>query len=220
MNLEQARFNMIEQQIRPWQVLDDRVLQCFEQIHRDLFVPEAYQGLAYADFQVPLEQQGQSMFPPVVEGRMLQALNIQPADIVLEIGTGSGYMTACMAALGKHVVSYEVDNDLLQRARAKLTQMGYENIRLENGDAFSLADYRERFDAIAITGALHCLPESLYPALTVGGKLFCIVGESPVMQAQLITRISADEWQQQDLFETDLPHCQDALCCKDSPLDS
>lgn len=215
MNLEQARFNMIEQQIRPWEVLDERVLNCFEEVHRDLFVDEQYQNLAYADYQLPINDQ-EKMFPPVVEGRMLQALAIQPGDMVFEIGTGSGYITACLAALGKQVLSYEVDTELLQQAQERLDKLGYNNINIENGDAFSCCDFRERFDVICITGALHQIPECFYPALTLGGRMFCVVGDSPVMQALLITREDEQQWSVTRLFETDLPYCQDQNSCKDS----
>ena len=200
---EVAKFNMIEQQIRPWEVLDGQVLSVINEVNREDFVPERYRGLAYADCRIPLGE-GSFMFPPAVEGRMLQALLIEPDDQILEIGTGSGYITACLATLGQQVLSLEISAEVQSSARQSLDKCGLENITLEVTNVFE-RQLDQAFDVIAVTGSVKSVPEKLKQALTIGGRMFVIVGQSPVMQALLITRANANEWISQSLFETDLP---------------
>jgi len=202
---EQARFNMIQQQIRPWDVMDERVLDTMMEIPREPFVRDAYRGLAYADIEVPLGS-GQLMMAPRVVARMLQALDVQPQDQVLEIGCGSGYGTACLAALGRQVVSMELDAGLLAGARETLQQRGVRNVELREGDALAGSVERGPFDVIAVTGSLpsEASLEELESQLSEGGRLFVVVGEDPVMEALLITRIGELELRREVLFETSL----------------
>ncbi len=198
-----AKFNMIEQQIRPWEVLDHRVLSVMEQLNREDFVAESYKGLAYADCQIPVAE-GVRMLPPTVEGRMLQALTIQPDDEVLQIGSGSGYLTACLASLARQVTSADTRTIIRDLARENIVNCGLDNVSFEN-QGMAAVNSNEAFDAIAVTGSLPGVPENLKQALKTGGRLFVIVGNSPVMQALLITRVGQAEWTTQSLFETDLP---------------
>ncbi|GAB4362131.1 MAG: protein-L-isoaspartate O-methyltransferase [Gammaproteobacteria bacterium] len=209
MNLEQARFNMIHQQIRPWEVLDDEVLGVLDRIPRDRFVPQAYRGLAYADISIPLEH-GQSMMPPRLEAKLLQALAIRPTDRILEVGTGSGFLTACLATLGQHVYSVDIFSDFTIEAAKKLKEMGIENVTLETGDAINGWDKHAPYDAIAITGSLPGLPEVFKQQLAVGGRLFAVLGDEPIREATLVTRSSDTEWVSEALFETDLPELVNA----------
>ena len=205
-NSEQARFNMIEQQIRPWEVMDERVLGTMMEIPREPFVPDAYRGLAYADIEVPLGSD-QLMMAPRVVARMLQALDVRPEDRVLEIGTGSGYGTACLAALGRKVVSIEAAAGLLAQARETLQQQGVRNVELRKGDGLAGPVGGGPFDVIAVTGSLPSEEplEDLEAQLKDGGRLFVVVGEDPVMEALLITRIGDLELRRETLFETSLP---------------
>jgi protein-L-isoaspartate(D-aspartate) O-methyltransferase len=198
-----AKFNMIEQQLRPWEVLDGKVLSAINQINREDFVPDRYKGLSYADCQIPLSKAA-AMFPPTVEGRLLQALLINPEDHILEIGTGSGYITACLATLGKQVLSLDIDSDTQQTAAAVLEKLSINNVSLEHSNAFECT-YEQAFNVIAVTGSVTSVPDNLKQALSLCGRLFIIVGESPAMQALLITRVSNNEWTTESLFETDLP---------------
>ncbi len=202
-NAETAKFNMIEQQIRPWEVLDNQVLTTLDQIDREDFVRETYKGLAYADCQIPLGH-GVSMLPPTIEGRMLQALLIKAEDEVLEVGSGCGYVTACLAHLAQRVSSFDSNSDIIDFAKTNVANCGQDNVDFEHRDLAQI-DAIEAFDVIAVTGSLPSVPENLKQALKTGGRLFVIVGSSPVMQALLITRIGATEWTTQSLFETDLP---------------
>ena len=203
MSFEQARFNMIEQQIRPWEVLDQRVLDVMAQTPREDFVPPLYRQLAFADVAIPLGH-NQVMMMPKVEARMLQGLAVQATDRVLEVGTGSGFITACLARLGDTVVSVDILPEFTQAARRKLPFHGIKNVVLHTGDAV----YRwgdQRYDVIAITGSLPTLPEQWPKQLTIGGRLFVVVGEPPIMEALLITRLSEHEWTRDSLFDTELP---------------
>ena len=204
MNMAQARHNMIEQQIRPWEVLDQRVLELIDGLPRDKFVPTAYRKLAYADINVPLEH-GQVMMPPKVEARMLQALDIKEYDTILEVGTGSGYVTALLARSGKQVFSVDIYPDFVDSAARKLAEVGISNVTLENGDGVAGWDRHGPYDAIAITGSLPALHDSFPQSLKIGGRLFVITGQAPVMQARLITRTTEQGWTDQVLFETVLP---------------
>lgn len=204
MNFERARFNMVEQQIRTWEVLDERILALVGRMPREDFVPPAYRKLAFVDMNIPLSH-GQVMMAPKVEARMLQTLEVDPHDTVLEIGTGSGYVTALLAALSKHVHSVEILPELHTEAGAKLAAHGIRNATLELGDAASGWVQHAPYDVIAVTGSLPLLPEQLRQQLKIGGRLFAIVGKSPAMEARLIRRIETDSWAETSLFETDLP---------------
>ena len=200
-NLDQARHNMVEQQVRPWDVLDPKVLEILDHIPRDAFTPEAYRALAYADTEIPLGN-GHTMMHPVVEGRMLQSLDLQATDTVLEIGTGSGYITACLAKLCAHVDSIEIDQAISDAAAARLKQQNIYNVSLSVGDAVKDFDPSKKYDAICITGSLVKMQDSYKNALNVGGRLFVIIGEDPIMQAHLFTRTDENAWSDQILFET------------------
>ena len=208
-NLQQARHNMVLQQIRPWDVLDQRVLDLLEEMPREDFVPESYRKLAYADIAVPLGH-AEVMMPPRVEARMLQALNIQSSETVLEIGTGSGFTTALLAKLARHVFSVDIHAEFTEAAAQKLTAHGIINVSLETGDAARGWPNCGQVDVIAITGSLPLLPEAFEQSLKPGGRLFAIVGDSPAMEALLITRLSEDEFRRETLFETDLPALRNA----------
>ncbi len=201
---EQARFNMIEQQIRPAEVLDQRVLEVIANTPREAFVPANYRDLAFSDINIPLPN-GQMMMKPIMEGRLLQALDIQPEDSILEIGTGSGYFTALLAKLGKQVHSVEIDANIMATTQTRLTTQSIENVVLLQGDASRGWEQDGPFDVIAITGSLPILPENFQQQLTVGGRLVVIVGQSPAMQVLLITRVSETQWTTTALFETDFP---------------
>jgi protein-L-isoaspartate(D-aspartate) O-methyltransferase len=204
MDTELARFNMIEQQIRPAEVLDPRVLDTIANTPREAFVPAGYRELAYADISIPLGHD-EVMMKPILEARLLQALNVQPADKVLEIGTGSGYFTALLAKLGGHVHSVEIHPELSEQAAARLAAQGIHNVTLSQGDAARGWNQDGPFDVIAITGSLPILPESFQQSLKVGGRLVVIVGSAPVMDVQLITRVAQNQWTTESLFETVLP---------------
>jgi len=212
-NLAKAKFNMIEQQIRPWEVLDSRVLDVFDKIEREHFVPEQYKGLAYADCQLPLIK-GESMLPPTLEGRMLQALNLKTNDSVLEIGSCSGYITACLATLADQVLSVDCLQQATDLASSNLQSLKNDavakSVRLQTISALSDIAYKDRFDAITVcAGSLAAIPENLKNALAIGGRLFAVTGQAPVKQAQLVTRLSQSEWNTVTLFETDIP----AIAC-------
>jgi protein-L-isoaspartate(D-aspartate) O-methyltransferase len=203
-DIEQARFNMIEQQVRPWDVLDQRVLDAMQMIPRENFVPERYRSLAFADTNIPLGHD-QVMMAPNVEGRLLQALAIQPDDTILEIGTGSGYLTACLARLGRHVTSIDIEPEFTAQAAAKLAAQGISNITLETADAAAGVERGKSFDVIAVTGSLPLLQQQFHHNLNTGGRLFVICGQLPIMEALLITRVDATHWSRESLFETSIP---------------
>jgi protein-L-isoaspartate(D-aspartate) O-methyltransferase len=200
---EVAKFNMIEQQIRPWEVLDSQVLAVINEVDRRDFIQDKYKGLAYADCQIPIGT-GATMLPPIIEGRMLQSLLIEADDSILEIGSGCGFITACLAKLGRQVLSLDINEEALSLARQNTDHYGLENIEFEAVNVFD-CKYDQAFDVIAVGGSVRKVPENLKQALIIGGRLFIIVGQSPVMQALLITRVSGNEWTTQSLFETDLP---------------
>lgn len=201
MNFEQARSNMVEQQVRTWEVLDPAVLDVLGSLHREDFVPVAQRRLAYADLSLPIGE-GQHMMKPVVEGRLLQALEIKPGDEVLEIGTGSGYLTACLARLGGKVTSVEYHESLSRQAAARLRDAEGE-IQLEVGDALVDFQPQGRFDAIAVTGSVAELPERFVSWLRPGGRIFFVRGDSPVMEA-VVAEKSEQGLIETSLFETDL----------------
>ncbi len=200
---EVAKLNMIAQQIRPWEVLDHQVLSVMQQLNREDFVAEPYKGLAYADCQIPVAE-GIRMLPPTIEGRMLQALTIRPDDEVLQLGSGSGYLTACLASLARQVTSIDNRSSILELAQENIANCGLDNVSFDQQELAAF-NRSEAFDAIAVTGSLAAIPDNLKQALRTDGRLFVIVGESPVMEALLITRVGASEWTTQSLFETDLP---------------
>ena len=202
-NAETAKFNMIEQQIRPWEVLDNQVLSTLSRLNRVDFVRDAYKGLAYADCQIPLGN-GVSMLPPTIEGRMLQALLISADDDVLEVGSGCGYVTACLAHLAHRVSSFDSSAEIIDFASTNVASCGLDNVDFAQRGLAQI-DATDAYDVIAVTGSLPVVPENLQQALKTGGRMFVVVGRSPVMQALLITRIGASEWTTQSLFETDLP---------------
>ncbi|MEW6353189.1 MAG: protein-L-isoaspartate O-methyltransferase [Pseudomonadota bacterium] len=205
MNIEQARFNMIEQQIRTWEVLDQSVLDLLARVPREEFVPPAYRKLAFADINIPLGH-GQVMMQPKVEGRLLQALQIQPRDTILEVGTGSGYVTALLANLGAQVCSVDIFPDFTDTARRKLAAHGIGNVTLETGDAAQGWAAHGPYDVIAVTGSLPlATTQGFEQSLKVGGRLFVIVGRAPAMEALLITRVDDAQWVRESLFETDIP---------------
>ena len=207
MNFEQARFAMIEQQVRPWDVLDTRVLSAMKAVRREDFVADAHRQLAFADLPLPLAH-GESMLKPVLEGRLLQALALEPGDEVLEIGTGSGYLTACMARLARAVTSIDLHADFTTAAKARLERAGIGNVRLETADAFAWQPGRS-FDAIAVTGAVAELPAAFGQWLRPGGRMFVVRGYSPVQEALRVTR-RGEELAAESLFETDIPYLHGA----------
>ena len=204
-DFEQARFNMIEQQIRPWDVLDQRVLDVIATTPREAFVPEKYKTtLAFSDISIPLDHD-QYMLPPKLEGRMLQSLDLRPTDKVLEIGTGSGYFTACLARLAARVLSVDIFADFKKAAEHKLAAQGISNVELKTDDVAAGWTAEAEFDAIVLTGSLPVLHEGFHRSLTLGGRLLVIVGRQPIMEALLITRVGPDQWAQESLFDTAIP---------------
>lgn len=199
-----ARETMVEQQVRPWDVLDMRVLEVIGSVPREAFVAEAHRPLAYSDLELPLGH-GESMAKPVFEGRMLQALDLSPGDAVLEIGSGSGYIAACLGRLARDVVGIERHADLAEAARARLSALGLENnVRIETVDAFAW-DTDRRFDAICVGGAVDSIPERFLQWLRPGGRMFIVQGRRPAMDAVLV-RNEADGPRIDSLFETDVPY--------------
>ena len=203
MDFERARFNMVEQQVRPWEVLDTRVLDLLEQVHREDFVPVRYRKMAFADLSIPLAH-GQDMMCPKVEGRMLQSLGIRQDDSVLEIGTGSGFITACLSRLAKRVVSVEIFDDLHEEARQRLQERYLHNIELFVGDVMRGWQPEQAHDVIVVTGSVPLVPGRFRDWVNPGGRLFAVTGESPAMEAKLLTRVGFSDWREESLFETDL----------------
>jgi len=204
MNFEQARQNMIEQQIRTWEVLDHRILDLLEQVHREDFVPPAYRNLALADVRIPIGHDEVTMTPKV-EARILQSVAIQPHEQVLEIGTGCAYFTALLASSGQHVTSVDIYKSFTQEAFAKLQSHSLTNITLETGDASRGWGKDIPYDAIILTGSLPVMNPVFQQQLKPGGRLFVITGTDPVMEAHLITRVGDQEWRDESLFETNIP---------------
>ena len=203
-DLETARFNMVEQQIRPFEVIDVRVLKTLQTVPRERFVGDEYQGLAFADVAVPIGE-GQHMMKPVLEAHLLQALNVQPGDSVLEIGTGSGFITACLADLGGVVTSYEINSVLSANAAENLHALGVKNVELVNGDGLQASLAPNSFKVVAVTGSLPAYPTYLEDLLAPGGRLFVVVGTEPAMTAMLVSRNADGEIWKETLFETVLP---------------
>jgi protein-L-isoaspartate(D-aspartate) O-methyltransferase len=200
MNFDTARNQMLAQQIRAWNVLDDRVLDVLRHTARELFVPQQDRELAFADVEIPIGC-GQVMMNPKVEARLLQELAIDALDEVLEIGTGSGYLTACLAKLGRHVTTIEIFGDLSAAADARLRALSLGNIEYEVADALALSGKRQ-FDVVAVTGSVPVLTDHFISMLRPHGRLFVVVGRAPAMEARLVTKHSDGTWTAVSLFET------------------
>lgn len=201
MNIEQARFNMVEQQIRPWEVLDPGVLELLFEVKREGFVPQEHAALAFADLEIPLGH-GEAMMQPKVEARILQELAIQPHEAVYEVGTGSGYLTALMARRARHVTSAEIHADLQAAAAESLKRAGIHNVTLLAGDSARAPLAESAFDVIVLTGSTPVLPQAFLDRLTPGGRLFAVIGDAPVMKAVLVRQPQAGSFQHVELFET------------------
>ncbi len=210
MDIERARFNMVEQQIRPWEVLDPVVLDLLMRLHREDFVPEQHRALAFADLEIPLGH-GECMLAPKLEARMLQELGVQHSDSILEVGTGSGYMTALLASLGRHVYSVDIMPDFTRTAAARLAAHSIGNVTLETGDAARGWDKHGPYDVIVLTGSVPVLPESFQQSLNPGGRLLPVVGTAPAMQARLITCTGNGACNAVTLFETCTTPLKNAL---------
>lgn len=208
-NVELARTNMVDNQIRTWDVLDLRVLAALDAVHRDQFVAESYRKVAFADTPLPLGH-GEVMLKPVVVGRLLQGLLVQDHESVLEIGTGSGYLTACLGQLAADVTSVEQHADLADAARARLQRSGVGNASVETAEAIHGWRSERQFDAVVVTGAVWKIPATLMQRVKPGGRLLAVVGESPAMQAQLHKSDGAGIWTVSNLFETDIPYLNHA----------
>jgi len=201
--LEQARFNMIQQQIRPWSLPDDSILNTISKIPREDFVPPQYRNLAFSDSETPIGF-NQFMMNPKIEARLLQALNIKSTETVLEIGTGSGYLTALIASLARHVVTVEIIPELKEQAEAKFKTHGIINVTCECGDASEGWPQSGPYDVIVVTGSIPMMQHDFRESLNIGGRLFVIVGDGPAMSAQLIQCHGKNQWTQESLFETEL----------------
>lgn len=199
-NMELARFNMVEQQIRPWDVLDANVLDVIKKVKREHFVPVDKQALAFMDVEIPLGH-GVAMWSPKLEARALQALKLKPGDHVLEVGTGSGYLTALLSRMAAHVTSVELVQELSAGAARSLAAHHYDNVTLQVGDA-AKGWGKEKFDAIILTGSVPLPPDSFYEMLSVSGRLFAIVGDAPAMHAMLVTCVAPGVFETATLFET------------------
>jgi protein-L-isoaspartate(D-aspartate) O-methyltransferase len=201
MNVEQARFNMIEQQIRTWEVLDPVVLDLLFEVKREDFVPAEHRSVAFADLELPLGH-GESMMPPKMEARILQEVGVQPHEEVYEVGTGSGYLTALLARRARHVTSAEIHADLAQRAAANLRAAKIDNVTLLQGDSARAPLAESAFDVIVLTGSTPILPQAFLERMKTGGRLFAIVGDPPAMKAMLLRQPVPGSFQRRELFET------------------
>ena len=214
MNIEQARFNMIEQQIRPWDVLDTEVLDLLHVVRREAFVPEAYRSLAFVDTEIPLPG-GENMLPPKFEARVLQEVAPRKHETVLEIGAGTGYMAALLAHRALHVTTVEISPELKAMAEKNLADYGADNVDVVLGNgAFGWegsGQFTAPYDVIVISGSLPVLPDAFLRQLKVGGRLLCVIGERPVMEARLITRTSETGYHARNLFETSVTPLRQAV---------
>jgi len=207
MNIEQARFNMVEQQIRPWNVLDLSVLELLSVVKRETFVPAAFKSLAFADMEIPLGF-GQCMLAPRLEARLLQDLALQPHETVLEIGAGSGYMTALIAHKAHRVVSLEIVPQLVTLASNNLRQAGIRNAEVRQGDGAASSAAEGTYDVIVLSGSVADVPQSLLALLKVGGRLAAVTGDEPVMRATFVTRNSATDFRTTQPWDCDAPRLQ------------
>ena len=210
MNIEQARFNMIEQQIRTWEVLDTGVLDLLGRVKREDFVPAEHREIAFADLEIPLGH-GEAMLQPKIEARIVQELAIQPQERVYEVGTGSGYLTALLGSIAAHVTSAEIHADLLARARERLVAAGVENTTLIQGDSARAPLGEGAYDVIVLGGSVPFLPQPFLDRLRPGGRLFAVVGDRPVMKALLVRHTVPNSFQHVELFETLLKPLENAL---------
>ncbi len=210
MDWERVRFNMIEQQIRPWEVLDQDVLDSLYVVRREAFVPEAHRALAFSDLEIPLGD-GEAMMQPKVEARILQEVAVKASDKVLEVGTGSGYLTALLAYRARHVVSVEINPRLKAFGESNLRGAGVKNATLELGDGARGWAAHAPYDVIVLTGSTPLLPDAFLQQLTVGGRLFAIVGDPPVMNARLATCVGEGSYNAIDIFETSISPLKNAL---------
>ena len=210
MNIEQARFNMVEQQIRTWEVLDQTVLDLLYVVRREGFVPDAYRTLAFSDLEIPIGE-GQKMMQPKVEARILQEVAPKSTDRVLEVGTGSGYMAALLAHRARHVHSVEILPELKRLGEANLRRAGVANVTVDGGDAARGWAKQAPYDVIVLTGSTPELPDAFLDQLAPGGRLFAVVGEAPVMEARLVTCVGPGSFNTVDLFETILAPLANAL---------
>lgn len=201
MNVEQARANMVEQQIRPWEVLDQDVLDLLYVVPREDFVPAKHRSLAFSDLEIPIGE-GERMWAPKLEARVLQELNVKKTDRVLEVGTGSGYLTALLSHRAAQVFSVEIKPKLAAFGRANLERHGAENLTLEIGDAARGWPSHAPYDVIVLTGSTPILPGAVVEQLASNGRLFAVVGEPPVMTARIVTAAAPGAWRSTDLFET------------------
>lgn len=206
---EQARFNMIEQQIRTWEVLNPKILQLLHEVPREHFVGLAYQGLAFADIEIPLAH-GQSMLSPKLEARILQSLNIQPTDQVLHIGTGSGYLTALLAHMAEHVISLDINAELSATAAYKLAEHDIHNVSIELANGINGFNPRKPYDVIVFTGSSPVEPPHVRQQLKVGGTMFMVLGTAPAMEATLVERVSETMFTETVIFETCIPELDNA----------
>ena len=210
MNIDEARHNMVERQVRTWEVLDQRVLDLLETVPREDFAPARYRQLAFADLMIPLAH-GEVMMRPNVEGRLLQAVQVQPGETVLEIGTGSGYLTACLATQGARVETVDIHADLVERARERLADhcangapLG-DRVHTAVGDVYADWQPQNTHDVLVVTGAVPELPSRFLEWVRPGGRIFVISGSPPIREAQLVTRFDEHEWRAESLFDTELP---------------
>ncbi len=203
-NFEEARKQMVGQQIRGWDVLDPDVVEVMSRLPREHFVPEQYRNLAYADSEIPIGH-GQIMLRPSIQGRILQAAQLQRGERVLEIGTGTGYLTACLAALGGNVRSLEYHEDLTRAAQKSLGSIGTENVEVVREDAHTLDAHGASYDVIIVTGSLPAADRSFMQRLAHGGRLVWFLGQPPAMRVELVTCVEDDEWRRESLFETVVP---------------
>jgi protein-L-isoaspartate(D-aspartate) O-methyltransferase len=209
MNIEQARFNMIEQQIRPWNVLDQDVLDLLVVVKREQFVPPAYQSLAFVDTEIPLGE-GEKMFFPKIEARLMQELQVKKHEHVLEVGAGSGYMAALLAHKARHVTTVEISPALKDMAARNLAAAGVTNVAVELGNGAAGWTQGAPFDVIVISGALEVLPDAFLKQVKVGGRIACIVGEAPVQSCNIITRVSDTAYDTVPVFETNVAYLRAA----------
>jgi protein-L-isoaspartate(D-aspartate) O-methyltransferase len=213
-DIDQARFNMVEQQIRTWEVLDQDILDLLYLVRREEFVPEAYRALAFSDMEIPLGRNpvsSERMWAPKVEARVLQELGVKKTDAALEVGAGSGYFAALLAQRARHVRSVDINPALAAVARANLARVGADNVTVEEGDASRGWVARGPYDVIVLTASTPVVPEALLGQLKLGGRLFAIVGDPPVMAARLFTCTAEGAYMHRDLFETCFPALVNAL---------
>lgn len=214
MNLEQARSNMIEHQIRSWEVLDGRVLDVLREVPREEFVPARHRKLAFSDLRVPLSHD-QIMMKPIEQGRLLQSLALEGQEKILEVGTGSGFLTACLARLADQVTSIEIIEALAEQARAALDAQGIKGLDLKVGDALEAGFADGKFDVVVVTASVASIPDPIVRWLRPGGRLFIVRGQSPAMEALVVTRTQSGRLSEDSLFETDLPRL---IGAEDAPI--